>query len=95
MLLNSIAFGTFLPVVFILYWILQKSPLRLQNFFQLFACYTFYAYWDYRFLASVIIRSIVCYVPGLWIAKTADQSRRKTLLVIHTENDANRIETDP
>ena len=82
MLFNSIAFGVFLPIVFILYWILQKGPLRLHNFFLIVASYAFYAYWDYRFLALVIISSIVCYVAGLWIAKTEEKSRRKTLLII-------------
>lgn len=82
MLLNSIAFGAFLPVVFILYWTLQKGPLRLHNFFLIAASYAFYAYWDYRFLSLVIISSIVCYVAGLWIARAESQSRRKTILII-------------
>ncbi len=68
--------------MFILYWILQKGPLRLHNFFLIVASYSFYAYWDYRFLSLVIISSIVCYLSGLWIAKTEDQSRRKTLLIV-------------
>lgn len=72
----------FLPVVFILYWLLQKGSLRLQNFFLIAASYAFYAYWDYRFLSLVIISSVVCYVAGLRIAKTTDQSRRKTLLIV-------------
>ena len=46
------------------------------------ASYAFYAYWDYRFLSLVIITSIVCYVAGLWIAKTDDQARRKAILII-------------
>jgi len=50
LLFNSLAFGAFLPVVFILYWILQKGPLRLHNLFLIVASYAFYAYWDYRFL---------------------------------------------
>ena len=70
MLFNSIAFGAFLPVVFILYWILQKGPLKLQNFFLIAASYAFYAYWDYRFLSLVIVSTVVCYVARLWIAKT-------------------------
>ena len=82
MLFNSLAFGVFLPVVFILYWILQKGPLRLQNLFLIAASYAFYAYWDYRFLSLVIISSVVCYVAGLWISKTEDQARRKTFLII-------------
>jgi len=82
LLFNSIAFGVFLPVVFILYWILQKGPLRLHNFFLIAASYAFYAYCDYRFLSLVIISSIVCFAAGLWIAKTEVQSRRKTILII-------------
>ena len=82
MLFNSIAFGIFLPIVFVLYWTIQKGSLRLQNSFVLLANYVFYAYWDYRFLSLVIISSTICYVAGLWIAKTEQQSKRKTILVV-------------
>ena len=82
LLFNSLAFGAFMPIVFILYWILQKGPLKLQNFFLIAASYAFYAYWDYRFLSLVIVSSVVCYVAGLWISKTEEQSRRKTFLII-------------
>ena len=81
MLFNSIAFGAFLIVVFILYWILQKGPLRLHNIFLIVASYAFYAYWDYRFLGLIIINSIVCYIAGLLIARTEDQSKRKAFLI--------------
>ncbi len=82
MLFNSFAFSIFLPIAFILYWVIQKRSLRLQNFFVLLANYIFYAYWDYRFLSLVIISSTICFVTGLLISKTEQQLKRKTILVV-------------
>jgi len=76
------AFGIFLPIVFILYWANQKRSLRLQNSFVLLVNYIFYAFWDYRFLSLVIMSSTICFVAGLWIAKAEQQSKRKTILVV-------------
>ena len=82
LLFNSLAFGIFLPIVFVLYWMTKRGSLRLQNSFILLANYVFYAYWDYRFLSLVIISSTICYVAGLWIARTEQQPKRKTILVV-------------
>lgn len=45
---TSFAFLFFLPVVFVVYWILQ-SHLRLQNLWVVIASYVFYSWWDVRF----------------------------------------------
>ena len=81
MLFNSFAFGVFLPIVFVLYWIIQRGPLRLQNAYLLLASYVFYSYWDYRFLSLVIASSLVCYVSGLWFEKASNARNRKVILV--------------
>jgi len=82
LLFNTVAFGVFLPVVFILYWMIQKRSLLLQNVFLLITSYAFYAYWDYRFLSLVIFSSVICYVAGIWIAEAQRQSTRKAILVV-------------
>jgi len=82
LLFNSIAFGIFLPIAFILYWVIQKRSLRLQNFFVLLSNYIFYGYWDYRFLSLVILSSTICFVTGLLISKTEQQLKRKITLVV-------------
>ena len=49
MLFNSYEFLIFLPIVFLLYWFVFK-PLKWQNLFIVIASYTFYGWWDWRFL---------------------------------------------
>ncbi|MEO1077706.1 MAG: MBOAT family protein, partial [Bacteroidota bacterium] len=50
MLFNSLAFALFLPLVFGLYWGLQRRPLWAQNTLLLASSYVFYGWWDWRFL---------------------------------------------
>lgn len=82
MLFYTMAFGVFLPIVFIIYWAIPKNALCTQNSSVLVASYVFYAYWDYRFLSLVIVSSLICYFAGLWIAKAEKQSHRKSILVV-------------
>lgn len=76
MLFNSIDFAIFLPVVFILYWLLNKN-LRLQNLLLLIASYFFYACWDYRFLALILFSTGVDYLFGIKISKTENKTTKK------------------
>ena len=52
----SVAFLVFLPLVFLIYWALQRH-LRCQNIALLTASYVFYAWWDWRFLFLILITS--------------------------------------
>ena len=48
MLFNSLEFAVFLPIVFLVYWLLRnRGP---QNAFLVIASYVFYGWWDWRFL---------------------------------------------
>ncbi|MBT6050955.1 MAG: MBOAT family protein [Candidatus Scalindua sp.] len=69
MFFNSIEFGIFLLVVLASYYLL---PHRYQNLFLLFASYTFYSFWDIRFLSLIIISTLVDFTCGIWI----DRSKR-------------------
>jgi alginate O-acetyltransferase complex protein AlgI len=70
MLFNSFAFLCFLPVVLVLYYLL---PHRAQNWFLLFASCFFYACWDYRFLAPLLLSTSIDY----WCAtRMEDQIER-------------------
>lgn len=80
MLFNSIAFLIFLPVVFVIYWVIFKHSLRFQNIFLLIASYLFYGWWDYRFLALIAASTIVDYFIGRFLQKTGNPVRRKVLL---------------
>lgn len=82
MLFNSTEFVFFLPVVFVVYWGMQKFCLRLQNLFLLLASYVFYGFWDWRFLSVIFFSSAVDYFLGLGMGKTDSESRRRLLLRI-------------
>lgn len=61
---TSIAFAAFLPLVFAIYWILQRK-LFLQNTFLLLSSYIFYGWWDWRFLILIAITSLSSFYSGL------------------------------
>jgi len=82
MLFNSIDFALFLPIVFILYWFVFNRNLRVQNALLLVASYTFYGWWDYRFLALILISSVVDYLAGMQIASTGCPGKRKAWLLL-------------
>jgi D-alanyl-lipoteichoic acid acyltransferase DltB (MBOAT superfamily) len=67
MIFNSLEFAIFLPVVFLLYWLVFNKNLRAQNLFVVFASYYFYSCWDWRFTVLIAITSICSYLSGIWI----------------------------
>ncbi len=82
MLFNSIDYFIFLPIVFIAYWYVLKNNIRLQNLLILIASYTFYGWWDWRFLFLIIASTMVDYFVGLQIHKHQVQKKRKIWLWI-------------
>ena len=64
----SIAFFLFLPIVFSVYWLLQRQ-LQWQNLFLLLASYVFYGWWDWRFLILIMVTSASSYVSGLLLSE--------------------------
>lgn len=81
MLFNSIEFAVFLPVVFVIYWLLDSQNIKYQNVFLVIASYVFYGWWDWRFLFLIAFSSIVDYFVGIYLGKTDDIRKRKFLLV--------------
>lgn len=83
MLFNSFEYLIFLPVVFVLYWILLRNKLRSQNILILIASYFFYGLWDWRFLSLIIASTLVDYYVGLQISKYGeDRAKQKFWLWI-------------
>ena len=80
MLFNSIDFAVFLPIVFILYWFLFKSNLKLQNLLIVVSSYVFYGWWDWRFLSLIVFSTAVDYTVGQYLRNEENQLRRKVLL---------------
>ncbi len=79
---NSIQYGFFLPLVFVLYWAAANRNLKLQNLLLLASSYFFYACWDYRFLALLLFSSFLCFYAGLRIYDAEDPGGRKFWLRI-------------
>lgn len=71
---DSYIYALFLPLVFILYWALARR-LRLQNALLLAASYTFYGWWDWRFLGLIIATSLTSWASAL--AMDRPDARRK------------------
>ena len=69
MVFNSIQFALFLPIVFIIYWLLRMN-MRLQNLFVVLASYVFYGWWDWRFLILIAFTSFCSWGSGLLIHRT-------------------------
>lgn len=82
MLFNSIDFAIFLPVVFLLYWFIKYKNLKAQNLLIVLASYTFYGWWDWRFLFLIIFSTVVDYSIGLGLTNSHSKGRRKILLWI-------------
>lgn len=82
MLFNSITFALFFIIVFLLYWFVFNRSLKKQNILLLVASYTFYAWWDWRFLSLIIISSVVDYLVSLEIDRSVGYGRRKGLLYL-------------
>ncbi len=82
MLFNSLPFALFLPIVFIIYWLLLGNSLRKQNIFLVMASYFFYAWWDIRFLFLLIFSTFLDYYTGQKIEQSTQKAHMKIWLMI-------------
>jgi D-alanyl-lipoteichoic acid acyltransferase DltB (MBOAT superfamily) len=80
MLFNSIDFGIFLPIVFVIYWLISKKNISIQNLLLLVASYVFYGWWDWRFLLLVLFSTIVDFSIGIALENEKKELRRRILL---------------
>ena len=84
MLFNSLEFLLFLPLVFSLYWLMNRRiHLRWQNLFLLLASYVFYGWWDARFLLLIVFSTLVDFFVGQRIdANRANRNCAKRWLLL-------------
>jgi D-alanyl-lipoteichoic acid acyltransferase DltB (MBOAT superfamily) len=82
MLFNYFDFDVFLPVVFLLYWLIFNKNILLRNIFLLVASYVFYGFWDWRFLPLIATSSLTDFFLGRQLGKTDDSRKRKLYLTI-------------
>lgn len=75
----SIAFVTFLPIVFALYWLLAHVP-RWQNALLLFASLFFYGWSDWRCVSLLLVTAVTAYACGMVLDKAP--AHRKAVLAL-------------
>ena len=82
MLFNSVEFAIFLPIVFLIHWFAASKSERWQNAVLLVASYTFYGWWDWRFLSLIAVSSLLDYLVGVGLAEERSARKRKFLLLL-------------
>ena len=82
MLFNSIDFGIFFPIVFLLYWVFFKNNILLRNVFLIAVSYLFYGWWDWRFLSLIVISSLIDFIAGNKIFTAQKKSTKKQWLLL-------------
>ncbi len=79
MLFNSIEFLFFLPIVFLLYWLVFRSY-RWQNLLIVLASYVFYGWWDWRFLLLIALTSFCSFLSGVGLERYEGHRSRQKLV---------------
>jgi alginate O-acetyltransferase complex protein AlgI len=79
MFFNSLAFALFLPTVVGLYW---AFPRRWRVPLLLIASYVFYGWWDVRFLALIMLSTVVDWFVAKRLGAMPDGTRRRRWLWI-------------
>ncbi len=80
MIFNSIDFGIFFIVVFLLNAFVFNKNLRYRNIFLLVVSYFFYGWWDWRFLGLIFFSSMLDFFLGKKIDDEQNPVNRKWLL---------------
>ncbi|MBK9544151.1 MAG: MBOAT family protein [Bacteroidetes bacterium] len=80
MLFSSLEFAFFLPLLFVLIWLLNRNSLQLQNCVLLIASYFFYACWDWRFLFLLAFSTGLDFYTGSKIHKSKNLKTRRIWL---------------
>lgn len=81
MLFNSIDFAVFLPLVFLVHWVVLRGQ-EQRTLLILIASYVFYGWWDWRFLSLLAISSLVDFGVALRLGKETRGARRKVWLAL-------------
>lgn len=79
---NSFEFLIFLPVVFLLYWLVFKG-LRMQNLFLVIVSYIFYGWWDASLLCLIAFSTLCSFFCGLLTEKLNDAKAGKGKIALY------------
>lgn len=76
MLFNSFEFLVFLPIVFVLYWLIFQRNLLLQNGLILVSSYVFYGWWSWGFMGLLMLSTLLDYLYGFGVASPNQKKAR-------------------
>ncbi len=82
MVFNSLTFGIFFTIFFLLYWFVFSRNLKQQNILLLVASYFFYGWIKWQFLFFLIAVSAINFLLGIYIHKTKNPGRKELLLLL-------------
>lgn len=80
MIFNSLDFAWFLPLTFLIYWVIGPERRTAQNYLLLGGSYLFYGWWSPWFLLLILASTITDYWIGKAMVHTDGPRRRRTLL---------------
>lgn len=78
MLFNSFSFAVFLPIVFIVYWVI---PHRYRWVLLLVASYYFYMSWNAKYIVLIVFTTVISYVAGRLLENERNHRKKKLILV--------------
>lgn len=78
MLFNSMTFGIFLPIVFILYWI---CPSKYRWACLLLVSYYFYMGWNAKYALLILATTFVSYACALLVEKSEKRRQKKVWMI--------------
>ena len=81
MAFTSFEYYLFLPIVFLLYWLVFNRDKQWQNSCLLVASLLFYGWWDWRFLGLLLVTAFSSFYGGLYMNR-CDRDRSPPLYLL-------------
>ncbi len=79
MLFNSFSYAIFLPIVFILYWLLPHKYRWLLLFI---ASYYFYMSWNIKYVVLILFTTFVSYLSAILVEQQDTKKKKKFILTV-------------
>lgn len=79
MLFNSLAFALFLPIVFIIYWLI---PHRFRWVLILISSYYFYMNWNPKYILIIWGTTVISYIAGILLERAKNCKLKKIILTV-------------
>lgn len=79
MLFNSLSYAIFLPIVFLIYWVI---PGKCRWLLLLTASYYFYMSWNIKYVVLILGTTIASYISGLLISRCERQIYKNIILIV-------------